>query len=314
LKNLQRIKDFYDHGGVVIATSTLPDHSAELGKDEEVKQIIQEMFGKEAYATKDLTTVSSSSNWNTGGFIPSYAVDNRLETSWKPSQGNLKNEWFEISFGGERTISQVKVSGKEDITFSFKVLYHNNNEWIEGARWNGPGKVKTVSLGSVAASGIRIVLDSGAVDKIMIPEVEIMDQQNRIISSAGKPYTLNTNKKGGKAYFLPVPNSVFLKTILDDTGIAWDVRFEKDYPVSGGNLTYLHRRLNGQDIYFFANSSENSIDVPVILKGKFKLQVWNPHNGQIAECETKAEVREGINYTIVQLKLDPVESVFILPE
>ena len=57
LSNLQKIKNFYDNGGVVIATSVLPDHSAEMGKDEEVKQIIKSMFGKEAYSTKDLTTV-----------------------------------------------------------------------------------------------------------------------------------------------------------------------------------------------------------------------------------------------------------------
>ena len=127
---MQKIKNFYDNGGVVVATSVLPDHSAEMGKDEEVKQIIKSMFGKEAYSTKDLTTVTASGNWNTGGFIPSYATDNRLETSWKPSQGNLKNEWIEIGFGGERTINKVKIRAIEEKPFSFRGQYLNNNQWI----------------------------------------------------------------------------------------------------------------------------------------------------------------------------------------
>jgi hypothetical protein len=40
-----RIKQFYDQGGKVIATGLLPTHSAELGKDREVRQIIYDVFG-----------------------------------------------------------------------------------------------------------------------------------------------------------------------------------------------------------------------------------------------------------------------------
>jgi hypothetical protein len=39
------IKDFYDHGGKVIATTRLPEQSAEFGHDAEMKSAIAEMFG-----------------------------------------------------------------------------------------------------------------------------------------------------------------------------------------------------------------------------------------------------------------------------
>jgi hypothetical protein len=311
---LQKIKNFYDQGGVVIATSVLPDHAAEIGKDEEVQTLVKSIFGEDAYHTANLTRVTASGNWNTGGFLPSSVLDGRLETSWKPSEGNMKEEWLEIYFGGERTLSQVKIGGNEDAVFSFKVLYHKDNKWIEGGKWVGSGKEKTVQIKAVSTSGIRIVLESGEPNKVSISELEILDQQSRNIVSENKTYTFHANSHGGKAWFVPAPNSAILKTILDETGHTWDVRFEKDYPVTGGNLSYLHKRINGKDVWFFANSSDNNVDVPVIIKGKHKLQTWNPQNGQISECESTIISQAGINFTRVQLKLDPVQSVFILPE
>lgn len=45
--SLKKIKEFYDHGGKVIATTRLPDTSSEFGKDEEVRRTILEMFGRQ---------------------------------------------------------------------------------------------------------------------------------------------------------------------------------------------------------------------------------------------------------------------------
>lgn len=46
LRNLQKIQEFVDQGGTVIATSMIPVHSAEAGKDQELKEILQELFGQ----------------------------------------------------------------------------------------------------------------------------------------------------------------------------------------------------------------------------------------------------------------------------
>jgi hypothetical protein len=45
LSNLQKLKAFYDGGGRVIATTRLPDRSAEFGRDAQVRQVVREMFG-----------------------------------------------------------------------------------------------------------------------------------------------------------------------------------------------------------------------------------------------------------------------------
>jgi len=40
-----KIKEFYDQGGTVIATTQLPTKSAEFGKDREVRQAVADVFG-----------------------------------------------------------------------------------------------------------------------------------------------------------------------------------------------------------------------------------------------------------------------------
>lgn len=47
-ETLRKIKQFYDAGGKVIATTLLPSLSAELGKDEEIVKLVAEVFGAEA--------------------------------------------------------------------------------------------------------------------------------------------------------------------------------------------------------------------------------------------------------------------------
>jgi hypothetical protein len=314
LNNLRKIKSFYDQGGVVVATSALPDHSAEAGRDGEVQEIIKSIFGEDAYQPQGLVRASSTSNWNTGGHIPSYAIDGREETSWMPSQGLLTGEYLEIGLGGEQAVGQVKVTGPEKPAFSFKVLYKKGDEWLEGGKWEGSGTEKTVKLASIATSAIRIVLESGEKNKISIHEADVLDIQNRSLLSGLKRYTLRTGSMGGRAYFIPAPDPATLKTVLDDAGINWDVRFENDVDVTGGNLTYLHKNRNGRDIFFFANSSVTRVDVPVLLKGRYSLQAWDPHTGQISGCSYTHITTAGSPNTRVQLSLDAGRSVFWVGE
>ena len=44
LSTQQKAKDFYDQGGTVISTARLPVDSAELGKDAQVAQLVQDIF------------------------------------------------------------------------------------------------------------------------------------------------------------------------------------------------------------------------------------------------------------------------------
>ncbi|MEI7829956.1 MAG: glycosyl hydrolase [Prolixibacteraceae bacterium] len=47
-KTMQKLLAFYQQGGKIIATGILPDKSAEIGKDQELQDIVREIFGVDA--------------------------------------------------------------------------------------------------------------------------------------------------------------------------------------------------------------------------------------------------------------------------
>lgn len=312
--NLEKIQKFYEKGGTLIATSLLPSHADEFGKDEVVRNIITSIFGEGAADTPGMIRVTASSTWNTGGFIPSYAVDSRAATGWKPAQATLKGEWIEIGFGGERKVSGIRITGPDEQSCSFRVQYPGVQDFVDAGRWEGAARIKKVTFPAITARSIRILLESGEPDKIVLSEIEILDDKNQNILAGLKTSLQKTNGKGGKAFFLPAPNPALLQSILSSSGNPCDVRFETHPAVTGGNLTYIHKKLNGRDIWFFANSSDTPVDVPVILKGSFRLQLWNPHTGATAPCTALPEKQQGIANTRVQLKLGAVESVVLMAE
>jgi hypothetical protein len=71
IKALRKIRDYYENGGKVIATSVLPSQSAEFGKDAEVVSVINDIFGVDPAIP---LTVSSPVRTNTRGgkavFLP----------------------------------------------------------------------------------------------------------------------------------------------------------------------------------------------------------------------------------------------------
>lgn len=182
--NLRKIRQFYDAGGKVIATTRLPDRSAEFGRDAEVRAAIEAMFGPESNAS------------------------------------------------------------------------------------------------------------------------------NAAQSAQG--YTIRANPAGGKAYFAPSPRADVLRAIMDDAMPVYDVTFEQDVKVSGGNLSYIHKVIDGRNVYFFGNSSDTPVDMPVRMRGKLQLEQWDPHTAQIAPCDTTAEIKGGVETTRVRLRLGPVRSVFLV--
>lgn len=177
LPALQKIKQFYDKGGKVIATSLLPGKSAEMGKDDEVIQIIQEMFGESL---------------------------------------------------------------------------------VPGAKFQA-------------------------------------------------------NEKGGKAVFIPNPTIVELSKAIADLLPNSDVAFSENPEIKSelGLFSCIHKVRDGKDIYFFANSSDNEIDTDVLIRGKKKLESWNPHNGTTLKLSGLSYVKmNGQTYTKCKLKLRPVSSLF----
>lgn len=120
------------------------------------------------------------------------------------------------------------------------------------------------------------------------------------------------NSKGGKAIFIPKPSKETLQTAL--SAIPADVQFEPN-PASFefGKFSYIHKIRDGKHIYYFANSSDQAVDTEVLLRGKLKLENWNPHTGKIKAINDISRIEiNGETYTKCRLYLKGVQSVFFL--
>lgn len=92
-----------------------------------------------------------------------------------------------------------------------------------------------------------------------------------------------------------------------------DVRFTPEPEVTDelGLFSYLHKVRNGNNIYFFANSSDLAVDTEVLLKGKLKLENWDPHTGSTSQLAKVKHIRkDGEIFTQCLLNLKTVHSIF----
>ena len=126
----------------------------------------------------------------------------------------------------------------------------------------------------------------------------------------------STNNSGGYAVFIPAPDKDNLQQELDGR-IPADVKFvpnpilENDF----GKFSYIHKVKDGTDIYYFANSSDESVETEVLLRGRLKLGRWNPHTGSTAAIDDLEFLREeDLTHTRGKLSLEPVTSVFWVGE
>jgi hypothetical protein len=121
----------------------------------------------------------------------------------------------------------------------------------------------------------------------------------------------NSNQNGGKAVFVPSPGKGNLQGVLNS--ILPDVQFVENPTLATdfGKFSYIHKIKDGRDIFYFANSSDEPIETEVLIRGGFKLESWDPHNGAISKLASLGQVQhEGQVYSRFKLTLDPVRSVF----
>ena len=123
-------------------------------------------------------------------------------------------------------------------------------------------------------------------------------------SSQGIIYTSN---KGGKALFISKPREKNLREYLTEISSDFDV----DYPVNE-DIRYIHKVIEGQDVFYFANTGSESVDLPVTLRGNMKLQSWDPHTGNITNIKSKNNIDSNTlkKSTGANLNLKPFQSCF----
>jgi len=139
-------------------------------------------------------------------------------------------------------------------------------------------------------------------------------------AGTGGFYYYQRNAAGGQAYFLPKLEPRGLQWVLARVLPVRDVDIQEPIPPLkqgrdyDGALTYIHKVKNGQDIYFFANSTDKPVDTKVVLRGRKALRIWNPHTGDSQPAELMAGEANGQPVTTVHLVLPPVTSLFYVEE
>jgi hypothetical protein len=153
-------------------------------------------------------------------------------------------------------------------------------------------------------------------------------------------YLSNSNEKGGKAYFipglspellnetvglcLPVRDVAFkdldlgrpyerFRTIGNTSGEVDFIFFNNDSIKNyHGALTYTHKVKEDHDIYFFSNSTQDTIKTCVLIRGKKEIDVWDPLSGEYQKIGFKHIIQNGVNLTELQLELRGSQALFFV--
>ena len=150
---------------------------------------------------------------------------------------------------------------------------------------------------------------------------------------SGNPYGLNEPKPGqgvvmnsygkGKTYQIKTvidrqiwwdrqSSSLdpFLNTIRKHIAPDFGIDFAQEGLRKNEGLTFIHRKVAGDDIYFVCNIQDKQSTIPVTFRTKNSvLRKWDPFTGEVAPILCYSFVKEGIK---VPLNLAPYQSIFIV--
>lgn len=118
----------------------------------------------------------------------------------------------------------------------------------------------------------------------------------------------NTNNAGGEVLFVSHPDAASLTEALQCETPA-DVTFEPGKP-----LRYIHKERDGKALYYLANFSPAPYNAPITLRGKLRLEAWNPHTGERTPIKTTYQRQGNMTTTHFDLALQGRESIFIVEQ
>ena len=126
---------------------------------------------------------------------------------------------------------------------------------------------------------------------------------------------IKTNKLNGRAVFIRKPDGKLLAETIGKLNISADVVFEGNPGPSsaGGMFSYIHKIKDNRDIYYFANSSDETVETVAEVRGMIIPELWNPANGEtIPFKEVEHLKKDGKDYTRFPLRLKAVTSTFVV--
>ena len=119
--------------------------------------------------------------------------------------------------------------------------------------------------------------------------------------------TTRRNARGGRAIRLRSLSPESLRIALDSARHDFDVSF-----APGGVLRYIHKTRNGRHVFFFANLDPKLAETTVFLRGRHRLETWDPHTGAISPVDSRFSPRNRTDWTEVRLRLPYLKSVFLI--
>jgi len=313
--NLAKVKSFFDQGGKVIATTRLPDQSAEFSHSKEVRAMIRHVFGAQAADALGqrprYPKAGASSVWQRGGHDAALAFDGDPQTRWNAQDQKNADQWLEVDFGTPRTFEKVAINEVFDRVTSHRVECWDDQQWRTCVSGAGIGADRIHTFAPVTASRVRLFIPKVKSDTPSIAEFAVIDAGDTNLaalpSRPGRVF-VNRNTNGGAAWFVENPTPAALRQTIDLALPQPDVTWADPPVVRGGHLSYLHKEIDGRHFWFFANSSDTPVKTPVCLRGVYSLKRWDPHTGRIEPCPAKCSAAG----TSIQLQLDPVSSVFVV--
>lgn len=168
-----------------------------------------------------------------------------------------------------------------------------------------PG-MKTISFSnlkkieSFLEAGGNVVFTTQLPRKSVEPgkDKEIQTIVNRILSR---------RPTSGKAFFIEKPEPASLREVLEACCNCPDVDFS-----DGQDLNYIHKEVEGKQVYYFANLKDIPYNAEVTLKGTIHPVLLNPHTGENAAVSFRHHTSNGVETTRIQLPIQAYSSVFII--
>lgn len=343
---------FYRSGGRVVATTQLPRHSTEFGHDADVRRAVVEMFGVDPTKSAEVAApmrrvriVARGSEVRT--YIDGRLVDTTADSQLKRGRVGLREAETEtaeihdlvVRDGAGRELLRDGFAGSLDqwldtgtvATGSGRLLVGNNTLMSsrDGSDWSDYSVEMSVAAGATPVGIVFRMVDR---DNLymwqfwpdagrLVPHRRLAGQwsilKQVVVNEVGagvRPYRTHRGPGGGRAYFAPIPSAETLQAILDDATPVPDVRLVAagNLTAGGGMLSYIHKFKEGREIYLLANSTDSRVRCRADLRGRLRLQAWDPHTGRTAGVACRYRRASGGWVTSLPVDLLPVRCLFLV--
>ena len=162
-------------------------------------------------------------------------------------------------------------------------------------------------------------------NKRMLPETleklyELIKQGAVVVASAPKGLATLRGDKAAEKRFAKAVSAIWGKAqkggvtrigsgaILSDVELSDAIEMLGMKPDVKGDVRWIHRNVEGADIYFVTPQLEHSFDGQVLFRAKGNVEIWDPVTGSHSSVDSCLEGE----YTVVDLKLPQSGSCFVV--